>query len=73
MDGGVAVPEQLRAEFIAALGDLLRRAQDAGRIRPDVSVADVLDLVIGFAGAGRRGRIDTIIAVACAGLAVTGS
>ena len=73
MDGGVAVPEQLRAEFLAALGDLLRRAQDAGRIRPDVSVADVLDLVIGFACAGRRGRIDMIIAVASAGLAVTGS
>ncbi len=73
MDGGVAVPEQLRAEFVAALGDLLRHAQDAGRIRPDLSVADVLDLVIGFACAGRRGRVDTIIAVASAGLTVTGS
>ena len=73
IDGGVAVPEQLRAEFLAALGDLLRRAQDADRIRADVTVADVLDLVIGFASAGRRGRTDTIIAIASAGLAVSGS
>jgi AcrR family transcriptional regulator len=73
VDGGIAVPEALRAEFLAALGDLLRRAQDAGRIRPDLSVADVLDLVIGFASAGRRGRIDMIIAIASAGLVVTGS
>ncbi len=72
-DGGVAVPAELRAEFLAALTELLTRAQDAGAIRTDVTVTDVLDLVIGFAAAGRRGRTDTIIAIAAAGLAVTGS
>ncbi|HJP80245.1 MAG TPA: helix-turn-helix domain-containing protein [Pseudonocardiaceae bacterium] len=73
MDGGLLVPEDLRAEFLAALGDLLSHAQQAGAIRADLDVADLLDLVIGFAAAARRGRADRILAVATAGLRVRAS
>lgn len=69
-DGGMLVPEGLRAEFLAALGELLSRAQQAGAIRADLDVTDLLDLVIGFAAAARRGRADRILAVATAGLRV---
>jgi hypothetical protein len=62
------VPEEIRAEFLAALGDLLDRAQRAGTTRADLDVTDLLDLVIGFAAATRRahdrGRADRIVAIA---------
>lgn len=73
MDGGLLVPQELRADFLAALGALLARAQQAGVIRADLDVTDVLDLVIGFAAAARRGRTDRILAVAIAGLQVSRS
>lgn len=68
MDGGMLVPDDLRAEFLAALSALLSRAQGAGAIRADLDVTDLLDLVIGFAAAAKRGRPDRILAVATAGL-----
>jgi AcrR family transcriptional regulator len=70
IDGAVLVPDELRAEFLAALGGLLDRAQQSGAIRADLDVTDLLDLVIGFAAAARRGRADRILAVATAGLRV---
>jgi AcrR family transcriptional regulator len=73
MEGGMLVPDELRADFLAALGALLARAQQAGAIRADLDVTDLLDLVIGFAAAARRGRTDRILAIAVAGLQVTGS
>jgi AcrR family transcriptional regulator len=77
MHTGPLVPEEIRAEFLAALGDLLDRAQRAGTIRADLDVTDLLDLVIGFAAATRRahdrGRADRIVAIAATGLRVRGS
>jgi hypothetical protein len=64
------VPDDLRAEFLAALSALLDRAQQAGAIRADLDVTDLLGLVIGFAAAAKRGRPDRILAVATAGLRV---
>ncbi|HEY4020165.1 MAG TPA: helix-turn-helix domain-containing protein [Pseudonocardiaceae bacterium] len=72
--GPLLVPDPMRAEFLAVLGGLLARAQRTGTIRADLDVTDLLDLVIGFAAAGRRahhrGRADTMVAIAAAGLLV---
>jgi AcrR family transcriptional regulator len=38
-----------RAALFEAGGPLLRRAQDAGVVRPDVDIADVIQMVIGIA------------------------
>jgi hypothetical protein len=38
-----------RAALFEAGGPLLRRAQDAGIVRPDVEIADVIQMVIGIA------------------------
>ncbi|WP_181063395.1 TetR/AcrR family transcriptional regulator [Nocardia nova] len=75
-DGGtaVAVPNELRHAFIRSFDTLLCRAKDAGALRPDVDVADVLDLVIGAATADRRARArnapNQLIAVVLDGLRV---
>jgi AcrR family transcriptional regulator len=53
---GFAAPENVRREFLQAFDTLFRRAQDAGKLRSDLSVADVLDLVAGSATAERRAR-----------------
>ncbi|MEZ4380698.1 MAG: TetR/AcrR family transcriptional regulator [Nannocystaceae bacterium] len=45
------------AEFMAALERLVRRAQDAAVVRPDVTVAEVFDLLVALVHvAERRGR-----------------
>ncbi|WP_444950706.1 TetR/AcrR family transcriptional regulator [Micromonospora ureilytica] len=56
----------------AAGGRLLARAQDAGAVRPDVSLADLLTLVnaIAFAteGAGDPGDVDRLLVLALNGI-----
>ncbi|MEV5649619.1 TetR/AcrR family transcriptional regulator [Nocardia sp. NPDC052254] len=52
----IAIPVELRREFIHSFGTLLAQAKQAGEVRSDVDVADVLDLLIGTAAAERRAR-----------------
>ncbi|SEP54338.1 TetR/AcrR family transcriptional regulator [Amycolatopsis saalfeldensis] len=69
---GIALPGQLRQEFIRSFDALLEHARTAGAVRTDVDIADVLDLLIGAAAAGRRGRLrgtsDQLIAIVVDGL-----
>ncbi|PPJ17601.1 TetR family transcriptional regulator [Nocardia nova] len=73
-DGGtaVAIPDRLRHDFIRSFDTLLSRAKEAGTVRPDIDVADVLDLVIGAATVERRARArnapNPLIAVVLDGL-----
>lgn len=73
-DGGtaVAIPDRLRHDFIRSFDTLLSRAKEAGAVRPDIDVADVLDLVIGAATVERRARArnapNPLIAVVLDGL-----
>jgi hypothetical protein len=46
IDVGEAAPAA-EQEFLALLGDLLRAAQRAGTVRPDVSVPEVKTLMVG--------------------------
>ena len=52
--GPQAVPDGIRRRFFAPLEDLLARAQAAGRVRPDVSAAD-LPAIVRMAGAAALG------------------
>jgi AcrR family transcriptional regulator len=54
---GIAIPEQLRHEFIQSFDALLTHARNAGTVRLDVDIAGVLDLLIGAAAAERRARL----------------
>jgi AcrR family transcriptional regulator len=51
---GIAIPGQLRHDFIQSFDALLKHARNAGTVRLDVDIADVLDLLIGAAAAERR-------------------
>jgi AcrR family transcriptional regulator len=55
-DTAIAVPDQVRREFVESFETLLAQAKEAGAVRPDVDVADVLDLIISLAAAERRAR-----------------
>jgi AcrR family transcriptional regulator len=69
---GIAIPGQLRHDFIQSLDALLEHARNAGTVRLDVDIADVLDLLIGTAAAERRawlrGTPNHLIAVVVDGL-----
>jgi len=73
-DAAVAIPDRLRHDFIRSFDTLLTRAKEAGAVRPDIDVADVLDLVIGAATVERRVRArnapNPLIAVVLDGLRV---
>lgn len=73
-DTAVAIPDRLRHEFIRSFDTLLSRAKEAGAVRPDIDVADALDLVIGAATVERRSRArnapNPLIAVVLDGLRV---
>lgn len=68
------VPDQLRRDFIRSFETLLAQAKKAGAVRPDVDIADVLDLLIGVGVAERRARLrstpNQLIAVVLDGLRV---
>lgn len=55
----IALPDHLRQDFIHRFETLLSQAKRAGAVRPDVDIADVLDLLIGAATAERRARLRT--------------
>ena len=70
----IAIPGQLRNEFLRSFETLLSQAKRAGTARSDVDIADVLDLVIGVAAAERRSRLrgtpNQLITVVLDGLSV---
>lgn len=78
LDNGIgtvmAIPDQLRDDFLRSFETLLAQAKEAGTVRSDVDIADVLDLVIGLAAAERRARLrstpNQLIAVVLDGLSV---
>lgn len=68
----IAIPDQLRRDFVQWFDTLLSQAKKAGVVRPDVDIADVLDLLIGAAVADRHARLraspNQLIAVVLDGL-----
>jgi AcrR family transcriptional regulator len=68
--GGSDVFASCRSALYDAGGPLVARAQEAGVVRPDVNVADVLHMVSGIAKmtAIDRGQIERILDVALDGL-----
>lgn len=72
----IAIPGSLQDELHAALDVLLRRAQQAGAVRADVTTQDLTALLKGLLrtindlppGAGDQGRTDRLLAVVTDGL-----
>jgi AcrR family transcriptional regulator len=72
----IAVPGALQEELRAALDVLLRRAQDHGAVRPDITAPDLMGLLKGLlqaindrpAGSGDQARTERLIAVVFDGL-----
>ena len=68
----IAMPDELRDDFIRSFETLLSQAKKAGAVRADIDIAAVLDLVVGVAAAERRARLrgapNQLIAVALDGL-----
>lgn len=65
-----------RAALYAAGEPLLQRAQEAGVVRPDVEIGDVIAMIIGIAkmpASGGPGQVDRITRVAIDGLRYTPS
>ena len=72
---GIEVKERTAAQkdgLFDAMGELLRRAQSAGTVRPDVELADLFGLVMGtcaFAGNSEQGCSQArMLSVVCDGL-----
>jgi AcrR family transcriptional regulator len=59
-----------RSSLFAAGEPLLKRAQDAGVVRPDVDIAEVIQMVVGIAKipTSEPGQVDHILRVALDGL-----
>jgi AcrR family transcriptional regulator len=49
LDADASLFQSCRASLFAAGEPLLQRAQDAGAVRPDVSIGEVIQLVVGIA------------------------
>jgi AcrR family transcriptional regulator len=72
----IAIPGSLQDELHAALDVLLRRAQQAGAVRADVTTQDLTALLKGLLrtindlppGTGEQGRTDRLLAVVTDGL-----
>jgi AcrR family transcriptional regulator len=70
LDHDAALFQSCRASLYAAGEPLLRRAQEAGAVRPDVSIADVMQMVIGISKlpSGNASQVEHILRVALDGL-----
>jgi len=70
LDQDAALFQDCRASLFAAGEPLLKRAQDAGAVRPDVEFSDVMHMVIGIAKipVSDPAQIDHILRVALDGL-----
>ena len=75
MDRDASLFQVCRASLFAAGEPLLKRGQDAGLIRPDVTIAEVLQLVMGIAKipAVEPAEREHILRIAVDGLRFTGS
>jgi AcrR family transcriptional regulator len=62
-----------RASLYAAGEPLLERAQEAGEVRPDVTIADVIQMVVGISKlpAGNPSQVEHILRIALDGLRYT--
>ena len=70
LDTDAQLFQECRASLYAAGEPLLRRAQDAGAVRPDVEFSDVMHMVVGIAKipANNPGQIEHIVRIALDGL-----
>jgi AcrR family transcriptional regulator len=70
LDTDAPLFQECRASLYAAGEPLLRQAQDAGAVRPDVEFSDVMHMVVGIAKipASDPGQIDHILRIALDGL-----
>jgi AcrR family transcriptional regulator len=70
LDQDAPLFQECRASLFAAGEPLLKRAQEAGAVRPDVEFSDVMHMVIGIAKIPSRdpGQVDHILHVALDGL-----
>jgi AcrR family transcriptional regulator len=70
LDADAALFQSCRASLFAAGEPLLRRAQEAGVVRPDVNIAQVIQIVVGIAKtpAAEPGQIQHLVRIALDGL-----
>jgi AcrR family transcriptional regulator len=70
LDQDAALFQDCRASLFAAGEPLLKRAQEAGVVRPDVEFSDVMHMVIGIAKipTSDPGQVDHILRIALDGL-----
>ena len=65
--------QSCRASLYESGAPLLRRAQDAGAVRPDVDIADVMQMVVGIGKipTGDRAQVQHLLRIALDGLRYT--
>jgi AcrR family transcriptional regulator len=70
LDQDSSLFQSCRASLFAAGEPLLQRAQEAGVVRPDVTIAEVIQMVVGIAKipAGNPGQTEHILRIALDGL-----
>jgi AcrR family transcriptional regulator len=70
LDQDAALFQVCRSSLFAAGEPLLKRAQEAGVVRPDVTIADVIQMVVGIAKipTSDPGQVDHIVRIALDGL-----
>jgi AcrR family transcriptional regulator len=73
LDHDAPLFQTCRAALYAAGEPLLKRAQEAGEVRPDVAIADVIQMVMGIAKlpAGNPSQVEHILRIALDGLRYT--
>jgi AcrR family transcriptional regulator len=73
LDPDASLFQTSRASLYAAGEPLLERAQQAGEVRPDVTIADVIQMVVGIAKlpAGNPSQVEHILRIALDGLRYT--
>lgn len=61
MSDAIAVPSELRDRLHAALGTLLRRAQESGQVRTDVTTGDLVALMKGMLQSRHEGANPAVL------------
>ena len=70
LDPDAPLFQSCRTSLYAAGEPLLKRAQEAGAVRPDVTIADVIQMLVGIAKlpAGNASQVEHILRIALDGL-----
>jgi hypothetical protein len=70
LDHDAPLFQTCRTSLYAAGEPLLKRAQDAGAVRPDVAIGDVIQMVVSIAKlpTGEPGQMEHILRIAIDGL-----